>query len=299
VRPVAPDTDRAVLARLRLSAYDLPTRDKIPVIRDLMAAGPGGLAMDIGIGTGFTTWSVFGARPTVCVDLDAANLRRYREQLAASPGAPRPLCVVARATELPFKADAFSLVLCSEVFEHLEDDDAAAAELARVLRADGTAVITVPYTGIGFTSFLELLRVKTVHDFPGPEFHVRPGYDEQTLGAVLARHGLEIERHRYYFRFFTRLTTDAVSAAHLVYQRLVHRRRAWTWSDVAASEASPVFRAYTMVFPVLRSLSRLDRLLRPLRGFGLVAAVRKRDGAALSSSASCPRRTGTGSSRRP
>lgn len=264
-----------MLSRLRLSAYDLPTRDKIPVIQEMMAGDAPGLALDIGIGTGYTTWSVFGARPTVCVDLDAANLQLYRERLAPIDGAPRPFCVIARATELPFKPGSFQLALCSEVFEHLEDDDAAAAELARVLRSDGRAVITVPYTGLGFTSFLELLRVKTVHDFPGPEHHVRPGYDERTLAAVLGRHGLLIDRHRYYFRFFTRLTTDAVSAAHLVYQRLVHRRRAWTWSDVAAAEGGAAFRAYTAAFPVLWALSRLDHLLGWTRGFGLVARVRK------------------------
>lgn len=272
-RPTPSAIDRAVLSRLRLAAYDLPTRDKIPVIREMMAAEADGFALDIGIGTDYTTWSVFGARPTVCVDLDAANLRNYRDHLAATPGAPRPLCVIARATELPFRPASFRLVLCSEVFEHLEDDDAAARELARVLTAEGTAVITVPYIGLGFTSFLELLRVKTVHDFPGPEYHVRPGYDERSLAAVLARHGLAIERHGYYFRFFTRVVTDA----HLLYQRIVHRRRAWTWSDVAAAEGSPVFRVYATVFPFLWALSRLDRFLRSMRGFGLVAGIRKRE----------------------
>ncbi len=268
--------DRAVLQSLRLSAYDLPTRDKIPVIRDMMAANDDGRALDIGIGTGYTTWNVFGGRSTTCVDLDAASLRLYRDRLAAIPGAPRPLCVIALATALPFRPGSFSFILCSEVLEHLEDDDAAAAELARVLTAGGRAVITVPYTGLGFTSFLELFRVKTVHDFPGPEHHVRPGYDERTLAAVLGRHGLGIRRHGYYFRFFTRLVTDAVSLAHLLYQRIVHRRRAWTWSDVAASESSIAFRAYTVLFPALRVVSRLDRLLRWARGFGLVACVGKR-----------------------
>lgn len=268
--------DDLVLARLRLSAYDLPTRDKIPVIRDVMPTSRPGLALDIGIGTGYTTYSVFGGRATVCVDLDADNLRNFRARLAGVPGAPRPLCVIALATALPFKAGAFALVLCSEVFEHLDDDDAAARELARVLAADGRAVLTVPYTGIGFTSFLELLGIKTVHDFPGPERHVRPGYDERSLGAVLGRHGLEIERHAYCFRLFTRLVTDGVSVAHLLYQRIVHRRRAWTWSDVTASESSPVFRIYTAVFPALWAFSRLDRLLASRRGFGLVAGIRKR-----------------------
>ena len=275
VRATPSATAAAVLERLRLSAFDLPTRDKIPVIRALMAADGPGLALDIGIGTGFTTYSVFGDRPTVCIDLDAGNLRLYRERLAAVPGAGRPLCVRALATALPFKPRAFRWILLSEVLEHLEDEDAVGRELARVLAEDGRAVITVPYTGLGFTSFLELLRVKTVHDYPGPEYHVRPGYDEDSLRAVLARHGLVIERVAFYFHLFTRLATDAVSLAHLAYQRIVHRRRAWTWADVAAAEDSAAFRLYRGVFPLLWAFSRADRLFAARRGFGLVAAIRK------------------------
>lgn len=265
----------SVLDRLRLSAYDLPTRDKIPAIQRLMHVEGPGVALDIGVGTGYTTYSVFGERPTVCVDIDAANLRSYRDRVASVPGARKPLCVAALATALPFRAGVFRFVLCSEVMEHLEDDDAAATEIARAMAPGATAVITVPYTGLGFTSFLELLGVKTVHDFPGPEYHVRPGYDEASLARLIQRHGLALERHAYYFRFFTRLTTDIVSLGHLAYQRLVHGRRSWTWSHVTALEKSPVIRLYTCIFPVLWALSRLDRLLSSRRGFGLVTAVRK------------------------
>jgi SAM-dependent methyltransferase len=267
----------AVLARLRLSTYDLPTRDKIPVIRQMMHADGPGLALDIGIGTGYTTYSVFDDRLTTCVDVDIANLRHYRDRVCAVPGARRPLCVAAEAVALPFKAEAFRFVLCSEVMEHLEDDDAASGELARVMATGGRAVITVPYTGLRFTSFLGLLRIKTVHDYPGPEYHARPGYDEATLASLMERHGLRIHRRAYYFRFFTRLATEFVSLAHLCYQRLVHGRRAWTWSDVTASERSPVLRLYTRIFPALWAFSRLDRLLTSRRGFGLVAALEKED----------------------
>jgi len=268
-----PTIDRAVLARLGFAGHDLATRDKIPLIRRFMAAEGDGLALDIGIGTGYTTYSVFGGRPAVCVDVYAPNLQDYRERVAAVTGARRPLCAVAQATALPFKSGAFRFILCSEVLEHLENDDAAVRELSRVLGTEGRAVITVPYAGLGFTTFLELCGIKTVHDFPGPEHHVRPGYDERSLGRLLGRHGLAIERHVYYFRFFTRLLADGVGLAHLLYQRAVHRRRAWTWSEAAASEGSWAFGLYRCVFPALWAVSRVDRLLWRMRGFGLIAAV--------------------------
>lgn len=257
-----------------VSAYDLATLDKIPVIKRLMSDSSEGLALDIGIGTGYTTLAVFGDRPTACVDLHPPNLTYYRSRVLTED-AGNTLCVVAPASRLPFRNGVFRFILCSEVLEHLEDDDAAVSEIARVLADDGTVVITVPYTGFGFTGFLELFGIKTVHDFPGPERHVRPGYDERSLKELLARNGLEVEHHAYYIRLFTKLAVDFVSLAHLIYQRVLNRRRAWTWSDAAEAESGLAFKLFRLLFPVLRVFSRLDWLLNRFRGFGLVAAVRK------------------------
>src|SRR5207245_10240382 len=160
---------------------------------------------------------------------------------------------------------------CRRVTEHVGAHAAATGCLARVMAADGTAVITVPYTGLGFTSFLGLLRIKTVHDFAGPEYHVRPGYDETSLARLMERHGLRIHRRAYYFRFFTRLATEFVSLAHLCYQRVVHGRRAWTWSDVTASERSPALRLYARILPAARAFSPLGPPLAPPPGFRLGA----------------------------
>jgi SAM-dependent methyltransferase len=256
-------------------AHDIPTQDKIPLILELMGANGEGLALDIGIGTGYTTYRVFGDRPTVCIDLHMPNLCYFRSRMALMSSTYQPLCVVAHTAAFPFKAEVFRFILCSEVLEHIEDDGAAVRELARVLANNGRAVITVPYTKLGFTSFLELFGIKTVHDFPGSERHVRPGYDEHSLQQLLAPHGLKIEQHTYYLRFFTRLVTDLVSLAHLFYQRVICRRQAWSWSEATLVEGTLAFQFYTWLFPVLWMFSRLDLSLGRMRGFGLVAAVRK------------------------
>jgi SAM-dependent methyltransferase len=259
-----------------VSAYDIATLDKIPVIKRLMSNGVEGLALDIGIGTGYTTEAVFGNRPTVSLDLHAPNLDYYRR--VSSTGDPiNKLCVVAPAAALPFQSRVFKFILCSEVLEHLEDDDAAVREIARVLDDEGRAVITVPYTGLGFIGFLEICGIKTVHDFPGPERHVRPGYDERSIQDLLGRHGLEVVNQAFYLRLFTKLAVDLVSLAHLIYQRVFHHRRAWTWSDAAEVEDGRAFRFYAFIFPLLRVLLRLDKTLSLFRGFGLVVAVRKRN----------------------
>jgi SAM-dependent methyltransferase len=45
---------------------------------------------------------------------------------------------------LPFGDDRFDLVLATDVLEHLDDDAAALAEIRRVLKPGGTALVTVP-----------------------------------------------------------------------------------------------------------------------------------------------------------
>ena len=253
-----------------LPAYDLAANDRIPAIRALLPLARAGRALDLGCGVGYTTSRVFAGRSVVCLDAHPPNLR----YLLAHAEEIDPLCVVARATALPFRDGVFRHVLCSEVLEHLEDDEVGVAEMARVMRCDGTTVITVPHSGLRFTSFLELLGIATVHDQPGPEHHVRSGYDPASLAALLARHGLCLEETRYCFRLVTRLLADVVSLAHLAYQRLRHGRRSWSWSDAALAESGLAFRLFALAFPLLWLVSRIDLALGRFRGFGLVAAVR-------------------------
>jgi SAM-dependent methyltransferase len=47
-------------------------------------------------------------------------------------------------TRLDFADRSFDLILCSHVLEHIEDDRKAMAEIARVLRPTGRAVVMVP-----------------------------------------------------------------------------------------------------------------------------------------------------------
>jgi SAM-dependent methyltransferase len=47
-------------------------------------------------------------------------------------------------TGMPFADETFSLVLATDILEHVDDDEAALAEVHRVLKPEGTTLITVP-----------------------------------------------------------------------------------------------------------------------------------------------------------
>lgn len=86
---------------------------------------------------------VLHVAPEACLEplLGGRPHWRYRTVDRFSPFAD----LQADLTGLPFADGGFDLVLSSHVLEHIPDDRAALAELARVLRPGGTAILTVPF----------------------------------------------------------------------------------------------------------------------------------------------------------
>jgi SAM-dependent methyltransferase len=64
--------------------------------------------------------------------------------------------VKADICNLPFQNDAFDVVLCNHVLEHIEDDKKAMSELYRVLKPGGFGIFQIPQ---------DLNRDKTYEDF--------------------------------------------------------------------------------------------------------------------------------------
>lgn len=55
------------------------------------------------------------------------------------------LYVVADAENLPFKPETFKHTICSEVLEHIEDDEKVLREIKRVMKPSGNLIITFPH----------------------------------------------------------------------------------------------------------------------------------------------------------
>ena len=71
----------------------------------------------------------------------------------------------ADARFLPFPAAGLGLVVAFDILEHIEEDHLAAAEIRRVLRPGGTALIAVPAD----------MRLWSAHDAAvGPRPALRP-----------------------------------------------------------------------------------------------------------------------------
>jgi SAM-dependent methyltransferase len=143
--------------------------------RDVRGLDPG-LAVDVGAAGGGNT-----------AVLRDAGWRAVASELGATGAAiarHRGLATVrADARSLPFADGVMDLAVAFDVLEHIEDDDTAVAEIARVLRPGGLALVAVPVD----------MRLWGAHDVAVE--HVRR-YERPEALDLLRRHGFTIDRHR-------------------------------------------------------------------------------------------------------
>ena len=99
---------------------------------------------------------------------------------------------------LPFLDGSFDLVICSQVLEHVPDDNRALNEFYRVLRPNGSLVITIPNCG---RDMLDLFKpLETKFDQTG---HIHE-YCEADMLSLLEDHNfsIKISRHHCFFIFW-------------------------------------------------------------------------------------------------
>ncbi|HEX8212793.1 MAG TPA: class I SAM-dependent methyltransferase [Longimicrobium sp.] len=170
----------AQLARMeRWHFWFVGRRALIDGLLDRHVVRPEPRVLDLGCGTGLMLQRLErrGCR-AVGVDMRPEGLRHLRQ---ASPGSPT---VQADATHLPFAGDSFDALLLLDIVEHV-DDRALLAEVRRVLRPGGVAVLTVP-------AFPWLWSYRD--EAAG---HLRR-YTRRGLMGSLAGAGLAIREVRYY-----------------------------------------------------------------------------------------------------
>ncbi|MDO8482083.1 MAG: class I SAM-dependent methyltransferase [bacterium] len=119
--------------------------------------------------------------------VDAIDLEKERTDALTARKRERPALderirtYTGSITELPFQNNSYDLIICSDVIEHIKDDEKAVSELARVLSPEGTLIITVPYHS---------KNNERIYPMFG---HERPGYNIEEMRRILAPHKLSIE----------------------------------------------------------------------------------------------------------
>jgi SAM-dependent methyltransferase len=118
---------------------------------DRLGLRAGERVLDMGCGAGRHAFEMYrrGA-DVIALDQNADELSTVSEWFAAMreegsvPAGAEADVKQGDALNLPFPDGEFDRVVAAEVLEHIPDDGAAIAELARVLRPGGTLAVTVP-----------------------------------------------------------------------------------------------------------------------------------------------------------
>lgn len=246
------------MRRTSVLALDPSLALRTEFVLELARPGPAARVLDLGCATGAfaATVAEHGALVTA-VDVVPANLELLRRLHAPLVESGRLAPVLGDAAAVPLPDASFDAAFCLEVLEHVEDDERAARELARVLRVGGTCVVSVPNRHAP-APLVERVGLESVHGAPGPERHVRPGYSRDELRELLARAGLRVVEVTGVGGSAYRAASGLVSLVHLGFRR-ARGQRSWTWADVEADADSPLLGAYRALFPLVLAAARVGR----------------------------------------
>jgi ubiquinone/menaquinone biosynthesis C-methylase UbiE len=223
---------------------------------------PGTRLLDLGCGAGRHAFEAArrGA-DVVALDADLGELHRVSAVAAAMAEAaeiqaPASITVAAGdATRMPFPGGIFDIVIASEVLEHIDADQGAINEIARVLRPGGIAAVTVP---AWLPERVCWALSDDYHNVPGG--HVRI-FTRAELEIKLRRAGLFVAGHH---------------RAHAL-----HSPYWWLKCAVGVrNDDHPLASAYhkLLVWDIMRKpavTQRTDQVLNPLIGKSLVVYAAK------------------------
>jgi len=257
--------------QLQVFKRSLKKKEKLKLLEKTLAINPSSLNLDLGCAQG--TLSYF-LRQTggfwLSADQDFLNLKSTQSLLKEN-------LVQIEEGVIPFKSESFDLVISLDYLEHLEDDDLCLEEVHRVLKDNGQLILATPQTG----RFFPLHRIRSLLglklEFYG---HKREGYNLTSLQEKLEKAGFSIFSSKNFSRFFTESLELILNFFYIKVFRLKvpadlrdgHIRPS-TSEEFYSKKKS--FRLYSFLYPVVWLLSRLDKALFFLKGYGLIIWAKK------------------------
>jgi 2-polyprenyl-3-methyl-5-hydroxy-6-metoxy-1,4-benzoquinol methylase len=176
----------------------------ITVEPELLGIKDKDITLDAGCGSGRHSWEVYNKSHSsvVAFDIDMVCVKKNKYMLDSLKEQKKLKSnyhlLIANVTRLPFKAGSFDKIICSEVLEHIPEDQIAVDELVRVLSQDGVMGISVPHY------FAESICWKLSREYYGfPGGHIRK-YKTRELLNLVDTAGLSVYniRHKHALHSF-------------------------------------------------------------------------------------------------
>jgi len=256
--------------QLRMLDVSLKKKQKLnALLRHLGSSGGRCLLVTCGDNNGALNYRIreSGGDWAFC-DLEPQNVAEMSELLgqdvahAPAPGA------------LPYADAEFETVVTIDCHEHMPDPQTFNAEIARILKPAGRAILTVPNGNEKKLAVRLKNLVGMTKEFYG---HHVVGYDVPEMEAQARAVGLEPAASSSYSRLFTELIELCIN---LLYVKVISRKKSRHGQIAPTSnrdleKIEKIYKVYRIAYPVFRAISTLDLLVPFGRGYAVVVESRK------------------------
>lgn len=116
-------------------------RRRTDIIKQMLHAGDNDVVLDIGCGSGVQLRALQLSSSALLIGMDVNNKALI---YAKSKMIPQFEFIIADAQQLPLKEQTINKIICAEIIEHLNKPEKMIAETRRILKQDGSIVITTP-----------------------------------------------------------------------------------------------------------------------------------------------------------
>ena len=257
--------------QLRLFRKSLKKKEKVKTILSFLGPTEGKTCLEIGCEKGILSYYLRekGGR--------WFHSEFDRNLAQATQGLISKNVLLIEETALPFADRTFDLILAVDVLEHLPDDQKLIRELYRLMKPEGTLLVTVPHS----LNRLVLNRW-------GPKWgltleyygHRRAGYTEEELTQKLRAADFQPQKASEFSRFFTEFLEMGINLIYAFGLQKGKKKEGIKGSIAPGSEKDFFahrlsFGLYSLVYPFLWLTVRLDKIFPLAHGYVLILQARK------------------------
>ncbi len=175
--------------------------------------------------------------------------------------------------KIPFEDSFFDTVVIIDYLEHIHTDRTFIEELHRATKPDAELIINVP--NIKRVSLIRNLRnlLGLTAESHG---HVREGYNITQLNELLANR-FEVIKYRTYSRFFTEFIDTLIGFAYTNIRKNKKNqgRKGVLVTERDLHKSKRLFMIYSIVYPIIWILSKLDFLIFFTKGHSLIVKTKR------------------------
>jgi SAM-dependent methyltransferase len=197
----------------------------------LLPVKSGERILDVGCGTGRHSWYVCSLDhcSVYAMDIDLESLLKAKYVLYLMDCEKESKgdwnVIMANGMRMPFRDATFDKIICSEMMEHVVDDEQGVRELYRVLKDGGQMAISVP---TWLTEKIYWAISEKYHTNPGGHIRI---YRQKQLINLLERHNFKVyairHKHAFHSIYWLLRCLVGVRRENAIIPRLYHKFLVW------------------------------------------------------------------------